>query len=477
MPNWLTGLKNFAATTTSLITTRRQSERSGNMSLMPKASGTPGTKIVSGMIEDLDPNTALRGDLWYGTPYKMGIASQMMRDPYVRTSIDSRSAPIRAATWDFKPFSQSDRDKEVADFCRWVFLESLPWDRFLRQAVTGYNRDGFVFFEVTDETVVLPQSRFPNHPGGDLGVAFTGLHHRPAWTVNRFIQNQEIPSQLDAIEQWGVYGDAGDASFVTIPADRLIRFTYEQEGADFTGLSRLRSAYGCWKSKLTFQVLNAIRHERQAVGTPSMSLPDDATDDEVTVAQQILSEMRSHEKGYLVLPSGYKFEWAESSAGAGTDIEAAIEQCNRDIYMNVHVGFMYLGASEGGGSFALATSQQSLFNLSLETETRFICDTINKGSDGWSPVRRLVDLNYGPDVPAPSLVARNMPTRDWTQLLPVAFNQINAGGLLPDKPYRDFVREVLFLPPESEDAVQQVMQLPNVSSGTNPAPMEEEDDL
>ena len=337
----------------------------------------------------------------------------------------------------------------------------MGWDRFVQQSTTGYNRDGFVMFEVTEKAQALPEGRFTQHPGGVSGIVYNDFHHRPAWTVYRFDQSPENPAQMRAIQQWLPPSDAGPTGFREIPANRLLRFTYEQEGADFTGMSRLRSAYGCWKSKLTFMTLNAIRHERMAVGTPSLTMPEDVGEDEVVVAENILAQMRSHEEGYILLPFGYDFKWSESSAGAGTDIEEAIDQCNRDIYINVHSGFMFLGVGSASGSFALAANQRAMFNLSLEGDARFFCDALNKGSDGWSVVRRLVDLNYGPNFPAPSLIARNLPTRDWTELLPVAFNQIQAGGLVPDKAYRDFVREVLFLPPED---------------GTTPVLMERADD-
>ena len=43
-----------------------------------------------------------------------------------------------------------------------------------------------------------------------------------------------------------------------IDASRLLRFTWDQEGANFTGLAPLRSAYGPWKTKLTEQDVRGV---------------------------------------------------------------------------------------------------------------------------------------------------------------------------------------------------------------------------
>lgn len=413
------------------------------------AFGGSGPAVNAGVIQDLDQNHEVRGlDNWVGTPYKIGIASKMMRDAHIRRSVDGLVAPLLSALWDFKPGDESPEAVEAADFCRWVFFERNRWDTVIKQA-TRYIRDGFALFEVTDDVTEVSQARFPLHPGSGSGITITGFHHRPAYTVYRWTQDELQPSQISAVEQWLPASDGQRAGFRTIPADRLVRLTWEQEGANYAGLAPLRSAYGPWKLKLTFTILSAIRHERQGVGIPRIGLPPEATDEEIDTATTILEGMRSNARGYLVLPDGFSFKWEETEQG-GTAVEDAIEKCNRDIAFNLAQGFQLLGLSGGGGSYALSQTQEGQFAINLDVHADMIAACFNHGSDGYSPVKQLVLQNYGERVAVPVLHARHLPTRDWTKVLPVVHNLTMSGQITPDDKTEAFIREALMLPPQDK---------------------------
>ena len=410
------------------------------------AIGGTGPAVNAGVIQDLDQNVELRGiDNWIGTPWKIGVASKMMRDAHVRRSVDGLTAPLLSAMWDFKPGADTEEAREAADYCRWVFFEQNRWDSVIKQA-TRYIRDGFALFEVTDDTASLPAGRFPRHPGNGTGITITGIHHRPAFTVHRWIQNPQNPATINGVEQWIPTSDGQRGGFRTIPADRLIRLTWEQEGANYAGLAPLRSAYGPWKLKLTFSVLSAIRHERQGVGLPRITLPPEASDEEIDTAQSILESMRANARGYLVLPAGFEFKWEETEHGTG--IEESIEKCNRDIAFNLAQGFQLLGLTGGSGSYALSQTQEGQFAISLDVHADMIAACFNRGSDGYSPVKTLIAQNYGPEVAPPKLYARHLPTRDWTKVLPVVNALTMSGQLTPDERTEAFIREALMLPPQ-----------------------------
>ncbi len=419
-----------------------------------KSRGGTGVSVWGGHLQDDDQNADLRGSNWYGEPGVIGVASKMMRDGHIRRSFSALTKPVRSAVWDVKAASSAAIDFEAADYVRWNFFEQLKWKEALRGA-QYHLRDGFALLEVTDDVVSIPAGRFPLHPGQGKGIAITGFHQRPAWTLDRWYPSKTNSAQIDGIDQCLSGGDAEPLGRVFIPADRLLRFTYEQEGGNYAGLAALRSAYGAWKTKLTFLVLEAIRNEREAVGTPRLKLPEEAGEEEIALAQTILSEMRSHEKGYLILPHGFEFQWeVADTKGQADAIAAAIERCNRDIAYNVGAGFMLLGITGDSGSFALAQTQQGQYQIELDSEADFLADVFNHGSDGWSPIRRLIDLNYGVDVATPRIIARNMPTRDWSKIMPVIHNLLVSGGIRRDKPLRDHIREALILPPEDPSTIE-----------------------
>lgn len=411
-----------------------------------RAIGGSGSAIHAGLLDDNDHNAEVRGEYWTGSPGVLGIADKMIRDAHVRRSMDAITKPLRAALWDIAPASDSEIDVEIADFVRWNLFERLDFDSILRVALT-HLRYGFSFFEVLDDVEKIPAGRFKNHAGNGFGVVLKAFEHRPSWSISRWHTQKNNGAKLEAVEQYLSGGDNEPSGFVRIPIDRMLRFTCEQEGNNYAGLSVLRSAYGAWKTKLTYMVLEAIRHERQGVGTPTMTLPESAGDDEVDAAEIILAEMRAHEKGYLVLPHGYEFRWSTTD-GSGTNIAESIERCNRDIAFNVAAGFMLLGISGDSGSFALAQTQEGQYQITLDAEARYIGNVFRNGSDGWSPIRRIVEMNYGPDYALPHLVARNMPTRNWANVMPVVHNLIMSRGIVPDARLRAHIRESLMLPAE-----------------------------
>ena len=411
----------------------------------PRPKGGAGTLITGGILNDnQEHNSDLEGDKWFGTPSSAGIADKMIRDSHVRMSMEYVTGPLRAASWEFEPGGSSDVEKEAADFCNWAFFRRLSFDRFLREVLT-YKIYGFSMFEVTDDVERIP-AKFTRHPGGGEGVVITGMHHRPAWTTHRWIQSKRNPTTLRAWEQWLLGGDGEQPGIRSVNANRLLRFTENQMGAMFSGFPTLRSAYGPWKVKLALSVVEAMSHERQHMGTPTIRLPEGAADEDIDTAAEILGAMRANEKGFLVLPHGFEFTWETVSKGDGTAISETIERANRDIAYNCKAGFMMLGLTGQTGSYALATSQQGQFEIGLETDAAFVANTITNGADGWSPVERLTRLNYGAAVAVPRLVVRNMPTRDWSKVLPVIHNLSMSGLVTPDEPTEQFIRDVLRLP-------------------------------
>ena len=352
-------------------------------------------------------------------------------------------------------------DREIADFCTWAFLERISWDQILRRIVTGYAADGFSLSEMTDDFVPIPVGRFPAHAGNGRGICPTGFHEIPANTITNWYQSKADPTQLHSVRQWLHGSDVEPSGYRDVPADRIVRLTYEQQGAYFPGLPLLRSAYGPWKLKIAFQAIDAIKHERTGVGFPIVTAAENSTDEDLDAAEKILAEMRSHQKGYLVLPFGYTFTWAGSTTSDGTNINEAIERCNKDIAINVMAGWSLLGLTGKTGSYALGETQQGAYHLSTVAHAKFVGDAFSIGFDGWSAVDRTVKLNYGNDAIAPRLEARNLPTRNWADVIPVLNASTTAGLITPDDPLEEEVREALQFGPRDETTSR---ERPNVTT-------------
>lgn len=431
------------------------------------AAGGAGTTISLGQIEDLDPNAEVRNEAWYGDVHRMGLASQMMRDGHVRMSVDAIVGPLLAASWGFKSPTKDPVDVEAARFCEWALFESSPWERLVRIGATGYIRDGASLFELTEKVVDVPAARFPLHPGAGRGSIYAGFHQRALSTVHDWEQDPSDPTRLAGVVQEIPGSDAEPMGYprIDVQRDLLLRLTWDQEGANFAGFAPLRSAYGAWKMKKILMLLDMIRHEREGTGIPTMEYPRDATDDEKALVDEILQKVRAHHQAYIKLPEGFAFKFS-TTTGQSTGIAEAIERCNRDIAYNLGVAWMLLGVAGKTGSWALSDTQRGQYILLLERHARFWEATFNLGSDGWSPVERLVRLNYGPSVSIPRLEARNMPTKDWSTILTMVPQLKSAGALRIDQPLREQIRNILDFGPEDLDSIEEA---PAAAPSTSPA--------
>lgn len=408
--------------------------------------GGAGTLITAGVLEDLDPNPEVRGRNWYGEPGKKGIGEKMMIDPHVRQSVEYVIAPLIAGTWRFRPASDAPIDREIAAFNNYAWLECMPWKRIIRSIVRGYVRDGFYMPELTEDFRTISKDRFPNHPGDGRAVIPTGLHERPAWSITRFNPSKSNPAQLASVEQWLRGGDAEKSGRREIPADRLLRFTWDQDGANFAGMPILRSAFQPWKIKMILLTIDSIKHDRMGVGLPVVTLGEDADEADVRAAELLGGELRANEKGYAVLTDGDKLEWLEGGKG-GSELDLAISRCNIDIAMNVAAGFMLLSLQQGPGSQALAGTQQGQHHLGIVGHGEFATSVFNFGSDGWSPVERITRLNYGPDVAVPMLEVRHLPTRNWLDVVKSVYDGARSSVIRLDEETETEVRAILQLNP------------------------------
>lgn len=402
----------------------------------PKPIGGAATSVFAGVIDDLDENTATRGEKWRGYSGFLGESQKMLTDPHVKTGRDVVVNPVVAAEWDFEPGGKRPQDLEAAAFARWVFFDQLPWTRIVGDAMRAYISDGFAIVEKTDDVLPIPADKFPLHvmsKGTGLGVKITGLDLRPGWSVDGWYQDPANTTQTRGVRQFLRGSDEEKAGFVDIPSDRYIRFTWEQVGANYEGNAPQRCVWGPWFVKRMLTRIEAIGHERNHASTP-VGMRDDSglgSEDGDKKLLRILEQFRTHEKGAIVLEPGYTVEWSQH--GQQTNIGATIVRCNFDIaHGSGGSGFMMLGQAEGPGSYALAGTQKGQFDLSLNIHADFICTCFNFGMDGWSVVARLIRQNYGEDCAIPKLVVRYLPTVNWKEALETAATLVEKGMLTKD---------------------------------------------
>jgi hypothetical protein len=459
----------------------------------PVATGGTGVVIQVGQIFQEESNSDLRGPKWYGNVSTPGIADEMVRtDAQVRQSLQTMIDPITNAVWDAEAASKDAAHAEHAKLISYNFFKwRLPMDRFLRQSTSGALKHGVSLFEMTTDVVEVPASEFPLHPSPEVNgkkrVLFvTGFEQRLPRTIWKWNADSKNSSRLESLEQW-VQGDdttqPGAKSLRTLPTVRangspgLLRFTFDEDGNNFEGLAKIRSVWFSWKTKRILRLLDGVRHERQNLGVPTIVLPPNANAEDKKYAKKILDALRGHERAYIVLPNGYTFEFNTSGAGNGTNIAAAIEMCDRDIWMNVGAPFMVSAGAGDTGSYAMADVVNDIRILGLMGLAKLIQEPLNVGVDGPGVIPWIITANYGDSVlQFPRIGPTNMPTQPWTKVMPEITKAVLAGSIIADDSLEAWQRRIMGAPPADPSTARTPVkqtpgeQLPGDVQTSAPAP-------
>lgn len=252
--------------------------------------------------------------------------------------------------------------------------------------------------------------------------------------MQRTIAHLEVAEDggLVSLTQWPPM--AGKPS-MPIPVSRLVAYIHEQEGANWIGRSLLRPAYKHWLIKDRLLRVQAQTIERNGMGVPLYK---------GAPGEEDLS------KGLAMAKAWRGGEAAGSAVANEADlllrgVEGDLPDADKPIrYHDEQIGravlahFLNLGTQTG--SWALGTTFADFFTLSLQTLGQQIADISTS-----HVVEDLVDVNWGPEEPAPKITfqeigSRRDATADAIKLL------VDAGVIRTDEDLEGFVRDAFGLP-------------------------------
>ena len=377
--------------------------------------GMTGTSIWQGMIRD-EYNVDLVGTKG------ITIYDKMRRsDGMVRAVTSAIGLSIRSAKWDV--IGSEGVDQNHIDFLKDAFFNrmSISFDDWLYHALLmvpfGFSpfekvfkyEDGLVYWRKLAPR--LPKSLYKwelDESGGLKGMI------QYAFKGGRF---QEIP----------------------IPVESLLLFTMDREGSNFEGTSCYRSAYKHWLIKDTLYKISGIGMERQAVGVPIITLPENADPKEIDAAEQAVEDLRANEKMGLVLPNGYVATILEGKLKA-SELLALIQHHDSMIAKCVLAEFLQLGQEGKGGSYALSKDKSDFFLMSCEGYTKNICDTVNRHA-----IPQLIDYNF-PNVKVYPKLTASLGDIDKFKLAEALKSLSDGKIIVPDDSTEKYMREKMGLP-------------------------------
>ena len=252
---------------------------------------------------------------------------------------------------------------------------------------------------------------------------------------------------LVALEQYGYRG--GRYLNVTLPAEKIALFTYNQEGANFWGTALLRYMYPHWYVKSNLYRMDSIACERNALGIPVWKLAPGFSKEDRDAAYNFVTQLAAHESAGAVEPpgdpaTGLRIVGVE---GRVRDILPSIQHHNVMISRAALALFMDLGVAQHG-SRALGEQHGDFFLLSLQNLADQVAAVITNTS-----VRRLVEFNFGEDAPAPRLIAANVQARGLGEIVDALTKFAQTGLVVSEDNLRRFIRQELALPEEGKTGV------------------------
>lgn len=277
------------------------------------------------------------------------------------------------------------------------------------------------------------------------------LAPRPAQTIAFWDVARD--GGLNGIQQYpeGAIASGGNVIYTggafdnLIPVNRLVAYVREPDPGVWVGNSILRPAYKHWLLKDELIRIHAVMARRNGMGTPVATTPESQADDQAVVDryQQLASAARVGNAAGIGLPGGATFRYAGVDGNLPADIPYMIEYHDKQMALAGLAHFLNL---DKGGSYALASVQADTFTQSVQT----VADTIRDVAQA-HVVEDLVDINWGPDEPAPLLTVDEIGSRQDATAAALQM-LVTAGLLTPDPRLEAFERQTLGLPPVDPDA-------------------------
>lgn len=329
-----------------------------------KEIGGSGVNIAQGVISGEEFNPKLTAQA------AIKAYDEMRRtDAQVKASLRAIKLPIKSAEYRIDA-AEDDENREVADVVEECLFHIVKWKKFLNESLT-HLEFGFAVFEMVFE---------PREINGTMRMALVKLGFRKQTTI----QAWEMESGKPGIRQQLPSGVP-----VSIPLEKLVVFTNEQEGDNYQGISVLRTAYKHYYIKDRLYRIDAVGHERQALGVVEIITPKGALEADKKKLRRVVQNLRANESSYVEHPEGYTTQFMDMKAHSLKDVEPSINHHDNKILINVLAQFLGHGSSGNSGNRAMSEDHSRLFEMSIKDTADYIVQVLQD-----TVVRTIVDLNF-----------------------------------------------------------------------------------
>lgn len=384
-------------------------------------------------------------DLEY--PANLAVYSQMRRsDGQIGSLLRAIRLPLQQAAW---TLDDTGCDPNVVRFVRSELGLPVPGEPRQRK-----RRNGIVWtHHLRDALLMLP-----------FGHMFFEQVYAYRPDDNRFHLRKLAPRIPTTIEEILLARDGGlvgirqaapDGTFtmvngeanpgVFIPVNRLVAYVLDQEGADWTGNSILRTAYKHWLIRDQIMRVDAQSVERNGMGIPVMPY-DPETPGAKEEAERIVSEMRAGESAGVVYPAGEGLGGFQLIGVSGATVDAIPRMEYHDQQISRSALAMFLDLGHDTGARSLGETFRDFFTDALQAVGDDIAEVATEHI-----IRDLVEVNWGSDEPYPVLTPGRL--KDQQGIVADSLATLaNSGIITPDADTENYVRSRMGLPVKAKDA-------------------------
>jgi hypothetical protein len=426
--------------------------RSPNGSKAPPRGelGATGTATMASggslVLQQEDYNPDLRGAEFFKTIDRMRLS-----DSQVKAVMSILKLPLLAADWGFESPSDDPQSVEIAEWLEDRFFnhQQRTWDYTLRHMLLSLDYGSMPFepvWKVVDDDIL-------NRPMVHLHKLAPRM---PATIIEWQLTDEgELAGIKQQVEKDGMFKE------ITIPGDRLICFVHDMEGANYKGTSILRQARKDWLIKERLQRINQVAIEKRAAGVDVGEIDSTVIKDKTTkeAFESVLQSIRTHERGYVLLPGGHKYSIA-GIQGAVLDPLPSIQYCDVMILRSILADFLIAGTGSEG-SFALVKDRSSFFLMALGAIADELRAPINRYL-----IPRWVQWNWPSVTEFPELVHSRLDRRDVKSLADALAVLIPQGVVTPDGEIEREMRELLELPELPDETIEPLEPPPDTPEVT-----------
>jgi hypothetical protein len=387
-------------------------------------------------------NTALLGD--------RGLRKydEMRRsDGTVSSALRDLKTPVLAARWFVEPASDSVRDQNVADFVSKCLTEymSTSWTQILSEALLMLDFGYYMFEKVWEPRIIKGKPYIvwrklaPRHPM-DVKEWHKDGHGGPR-AVTMF-------GEMNVDTMFGRFPGVGPD--VTIPIEKLLVFSFQQEAGNLEGISSLRPAFKHWYYIDQLYKIDAIQKERHGIGVPVIKLPMGFDDGDRAAADELGRNLRTNERAHVVLPPNWELLFAKLE-GQPVDAMKSIEHHAARIRETALSKF-------AGDDVTTKKEDHYMFLKFARFVANLIADSFNVYA-----IPQLVDYNFQ-RIPNgyPKLRARGLGEDEDQRTASFTLrNLVGAGLITPDEKLEGHLRRQLDLPPADLTTRREIAQPQN----------------